>query len=345
MTYAVPLKVTFRLFVYDKDPETGVKTMRDAKEEEVFFGDIPLMTEHGTFIINGTERVIVSQLHRSPGRLLHQGVGARLPRRRSFRTAAPGWSSSTTRRTSSSSASTASASSRHGLPARPGARDRRVDPAPVLRRRAGALRARPRAPDDRQGRARGRRSMRDRYARVKRETKLVFAGIKLSLDDQKEIAKKGSLERSVDESAVEKACFLADVVDLVDRRGALRGRPGARRRRGRAPQGAGHQGVEVFFPDWDLCGDVLVNTLRKDTPQDQERGDPRDLPPHAPGRPADLRVGQEPLLRHVLRRQEVRLLARRPLQVQHQARGRVLRGHPDADARRTSSASSGTCCA
>ncbi len=67
MTYSVPLKVTFRLFVYDKDPETGVKHMRDAKEEEVFFGDIPLMTDNGTFIINGTERVIVSQLHRSPG--------------------------------------------------------------------------------------------------------------------------------------------------------------------------------------------------------------------------------------------------------------------------------------
>jgi ribosomal protein S27AE len=67
MTYAVPLKVTFRLFVYDKDPETGARMMRDAKEEEVYFGDIPLMTDNGTFVINGTERVIVSQLHRSPG--------------------------------------------------------------------------------------------------------------------------------------------------------------------------------------------------------------------------------------------------------------------------------------
>ena len=67
MTYAVPLKVTFRLFVYDKDPETGQRMMRDAKEEEVYFGEIPLMTDTGTFIINGTERVIVSQLHRSPG--------------------------------------------------------------------------------------------------------------------------------------------------------------------------------------------------------------------------------------------------------------------------------------
>ena len=67
MTYAAPLKVTIRLTVYDKDPETGVKTVRDIKEQEVFFGEIPLMTDNGTFIINGTERVIVSQLHRSPG--------------------------------------------------------------------------------------------------------------------------------------------------------------------------------------------------------------------------------------------------------------------------------------
>jgi DNA-directed RNA polymerase subunit beta len=67
MTYAAPLKVTIRLTVYDKDAETGAKTVRDIKEQEVFFGEIPLMTGNGTFIINGTERVIVSQLHRSPG--------------------------------------------------------------------------------------------------------------------------------------------------------------------------------------------------------------------------------------------------------------------------------------
>jgi DNA-directed RNA polymerase subunit beta len=67
ITYAAPLKVTIRLTVFDKDPETGNKTIRDIKEQEVFFGEIPLMTDNGTFIINGTERVIVSQLHRSPG--------------------------------------------------------------------------------------------------------------------------------------------------------------------------------------------------------------------------------------------------------------------------------------
>ena len=67
MTYSVPLKVKIRLTVYDKDPETETRSIRDIKEEEVFFGEIPLMTDNGTFIINGTERVIVSQLHRSPG--------------------------------------------------------------------------------------------------------------------------------------------------------------------------------------------------------------------------------------------------------------------------------------
>src|SRR5918911_189248 len=67
MSYSVPLKVKIRLTVFDKDPDTEVMSIRDIKEEEVFFGEIPLMTDNGTFIINGTERVIVSQLHRSPG--------------------------------------------------------------------------------------------------------------------------------------------------------------------------------------------------------------------------------------------------------------------------------------
>ena len=67
MTFSAPLKVTVRLTIYDKDPETGNKSINDIKEQEVFFGDIPLMTPNGTFIVNGTERVIVSQLHRSPG--------------------------------------------------------------------------------------------------------------------------------------------------------------------------------------------------------------------------------------------------------------------------------------
>ena len=66
-TYAAPLKVTFRLVVWDIDEDTGSRSIRDIKEQEVYLGDMPLMTENGTFIINGIERVIVSQMHRSPG--------------------------------------------------------------------------------------------------------------------------------------------------------------------------------------------------------------------------------------------------------------------------------------
>ncbi|MHB8784407.1 MAG: DNA-directed RNA polymerase subunit beta, partial [Desulfobacteria bacterium] len=67
VTYAAPIKVTVQLVIFDVDEKTGARTIRDVKEQEVFFGEIPLMSERATFIINGTERVIVSQLHRSPG--------------------------------------------------------------------------------------------------------------------------------------------------------------------------------------------------------------------------------------------------------------------------------------
>ncbi|MBN9565188.1 MAG: DNA-directed RNA polymerase subunit beta [Alphaproteobacteria bacterium] len=67
MTFAAPIKVTFRLVVWDIDDETGSRSIRDIKEQEVYMGDMPLMTDSGTFIINGVERVIVSQMHRSPG--------------------------------------------------------------------------------------------------------------------------------------------------------------------------------------------------------------------------------------------------------------------------------------
>jgi len=67
MTFAAPLKVTLRLIVFDVDPDTGAKSVKDIKEQDVYMGDMPFMTMNGTFVVNGTERVIVSQMHRSPG--------------------------------------------------------------------------------------------------------------------------------------------------------------------------------------------------------------------------------------------------------------------------------------
>jgi DNA-directed RNA polymerase subunit beta len=264
MTYSVPLKVTFRLFVYDKDPDTGVKTMRDAKEEEVFFGDIPLMTEHGTFVINGTERVIVSQLHRSPGVFFtresaHGYLAKIIPYRGSW---------------------VEFEYDQKGILFVRIDRKRKF-PATIFLRALGLetdesiLRQfyAPIAARFERGRAHltvgkdvlKQEELRERYARVKRETKVVFAGIKLSADDQKEITKKGSIERSVDESAIEKACFLADVVDLST--GEVLFEAGQELGAGAAETLKEHgiKEVELFFPDWDLSSDVLVNTIRKDT--------------------------------------------------------------------------------
>ncbi|GGE83616.1 DNA-directed RNA polymerase subunit beta [Stappia taiwanensis] len=67
MTFAAPLKVTLRLIVFDVDEDTGAKSVKDIKEQDVYMGDMPFMTDNGTFVVNGTERVIVSQMHRSPG--------------------------------------------------------------------------------------------------------------------------------------------------------------------------------------------------------------------------------------------------------------------------------------
>ncbi|MBW2219344.1 MAG: DNA-directed RNA polymerase subunit beta, partial [Deltaproteobacteria bacterium] len=67
MTYEIPVRIRIRLVVYDVDKESGISNIRDIKEQEIYFGTIPLMTRKGTFIINGTERVVVSQLHRSSG--------------------------------------------------------------------------------------------------------------------------------------------------------------------------------------------------------------------------------------------------------------------------------------
>ena len=264
MTYSVPLKVTFRLFVYDKDPDTGVKTMRDAKEEEVFFGDIPLMTEHGTFVINGTERVIVSQLHRSPGVFFtkesaHGYLAKIIPYRGSW---------------------VEFEYDQKGVLFVRIDRKRKF-PATIFLRALGLetdesiLRQFYVGVPARFERGRAyltvtkdvlkQEELRDRYARAKRETKQVFAGIKLSGDDQKEIAKKGSIERSVDESAVEKACFLADIVDLST--GEVLFEAGQELGAGAVEtlKERGIKDVEIFFPDWDLSTDVLVNTIRKDT--------------------------------------------------------------------------------
>ncbi len=82
LTYAASVTLKVRLVVWDRDEETGTQSIRDIKEQEVYFGEIPLMTPSSTFIINGTERVIVSQLHRSPGIFFDKTTARAQPRRK-----------------------------------------------------------------------------------------------------------------------------------------------------------------------------------------------------------------------------------------------------------------------
>ena len=116
LSYGAPLRVTVRLVIYDR--ESSTKAIKYVKEQEVYMGEIPLMTDNGTFIVNGTERVIVSQLHAA--RACSSTTTAARPTARascctapaSFLTAAPGWTSSSTRRTRCSPVSTVAASCR-----------------------------------------------------------------------------------------------------------------------------------------------------------------------------------------------------------------------------------------
>ncbi len=117
-TYAAPLRVLVRLVIYDKDAPAGAKVVKDIREQEVYMGELPLMTNTGTFVINGTERVIVSQLHRSPGVFFDHDRGKRIPPASccsalaSFLTAVPGWISNSTTKIACTFVSTVAANCR-----------------------------------------------------------------------------------------------------------------------------------------------------------------------------------------------------------------------------------------
>jgi DNA-directed RNA polymerase beta subunit len=117
MTYAAPLKVTVQLVIWDVDPESGARSIKNVKEQEVYFGEIPLMTQHGTFMVYGTERVMSRSSIARPAssstttRARRTRAASSSTRPASSRTEAPGSTSSSTRATSCTSASTGAGSS------------------------------------------------------------------------------------------------------------------------------------------------------------------------------------------------------------------------------------------
>ena len=268
MTFAVPLKVTFRLFVYDKDPETGTRMMRDAKEEEVYFGEIPLMTDNGTFVINGTERVIVSQLHRSPGVFFtkegprtflskiipYRGswvefeydqkdiLSVRIDRKRKFhgtiflRALGLETNEAILRQFYAS------------VPAKLGGKGR------------ATLTLLPTVLEQER--------LKDRQNRGRRDAYTIFAGIALSSKMIDTLDQGESVDVSVDVAELDRAHVISDVVDLETGEVILEANDPIPEDIEERLAGREHTDIEVFFPDWDLCGTILTTTLAKDTTND-----------------------------------------------------------------------------
>ena len=344
MTYAAPLKVTIRLTVYSKDPETQKKSVRDIKEQEVFFGEIPLMTDNGTFIINGTERVIVSQLHRSPGvffeRVQAQGyfLGKIIPYRGSW--------------------VEFEYDNKNLLYVRI---DRK-------RKFYGSvfLRALGYKTDEQILRAfyrvskisikekklfwnvdEGLTGLKLSYAIAgKGGETVVGQGKKITPTLFKEIQKAKIQQVEIAANDLEGAFVVADVVDmstgevLIDANSELTA-PDADQ-----AHGSRHRGVRSLLPRARRSGHGDLRHHPQGPGEDPERSAHRDLPQAAARRSAHSRHRHPALPGHVLRPAQVRFLARGPHEVQHQAVRQVPTPRPSTSARsirRTSAPPSSTC--
>jgi DNA-directed RNA polymerase subunit beta len=265
MTFAVPLKVTFRLFVYDRDPETGTRMMRDAKEEEVYFGDIPLMTDNGTFVINGTERVIVSQLHRSPGVFFtKEGPRSYLSKIIPYRGS---WVEFEYDQKDVLSVRIDRKRKFHGtvfLRALGLESDESIlrqfyTPVGLSSEGAGkfTLHVSPKVLEPER--------LKDRQSRGRRETYPIFAGITLSREQIGKLDTGQTLAFEVGREDLERAFFLGDIVDLDTGEVLFEANELVPEDVDERLDGRNSTPVEVFFPDWELVGATLSNTLAKDT--------------------------------------------------------------------------------
>jgi DNA-directed RNA polymerase subunit beta len=268
-TYSVPLKVTFRLKVFDKENAPTGKgapkewPIRDIKEEEVYFGEIPLMTDNGTFVINGTERVIVSQLHRSPGVFFtREGAhtligkiipyrgswvefeidtkglfGVRIDRKRKF----PGTVFLRALGLESDELILKKFYTAVPLTYEKGKAHLALSPEVLLKE-----------------------ELRHKHLRGLKKDGRIFADIKLTPEMKESLGKGETVSASVDPGKLGRALFAADVVDLGS--GEVLFETGTEIPEDLSAQLAVKQAtaVEAIFPDWEPIGETLITTLRKD---------------------------------------------------------------------------------
>ena len=268
MTFAVPLRVTFRLFVYDKDPETGTKVMRDAKEEEVYFGEIPLMTDHGTFIINGTERVIVSQLHRSPGVFFtNEGPRAFLAKIIPYRGS---WVEFEYDR---KEVLNVRIDRKRKFPGTVFLRALGLESNEAILRKfyaavPAALKGRTKVVLKLTPEVIEQERLKDRHSRGRRDAYRLFAGVELDRKAGDAIVAGEERQVEVKITDLERACFVADVVDVDTGEVLFEANDLVPEDLHDRLKDRNHSPIELFFPDWDLCGGILSTTLGKDQTKD-----------------------------------------------------------------------------
>src|SRR5207248_8225606 len=267
MTYSAPLKVTMRLTIYDKDVETGNRSIRDIKEQEVFFGDVPLMTQNGTFIINGTERVIVSQLHRSPGVFFETAsnrtyfLGKIIPYRGSWVEFEYDQKNILYVRIDRKRKFLGSVFLRAlGLTTDEEILRQFYTPIKAKVSKSGNVEL---AFDKRvldQEEAKDRHSVRGRRA-----VRTIFAGIKLDQKMADALTKTNEASVKVEANALDKAVFLGDVVDTNTGEVLFEAGESVPADWAETMRSRGIESTDVIFPEWDLVSDILLNTVRKDT--------------------------------------------------------------------------------
>jgi len=268
-TYSVPLKVTFRLKVFDKENAPTGKgapkewPIRDIKEEEVYFGEIPLMTDNGTFVINGTERVIVSQLHRSPGVFFtregaHTLIGKIIPYRGSwveFEIDTKGLFGVRIDRKRKFPGTVFLRAL--GLESDELILKKFYTAVPLTYEKGKAHLAL--SPD-----VLAKEELRHKHLRGLKKDGRIFADIKLTNEMKEALAKGETLSASVDPGKLGRALFAADVVDLGS--GEVLFETGTEIPEDLSAQLADKQAtaVEAIFPEWEPIGETLITTLRKD---------------------------------------------------------------------------------
>ena len=316
MTYAVPLKVTIRLGVYNKDPDTGLRSLRDIKEQEVYFGEIPLMTDNGTFVINGSERVIVSQLHRSPGVFFHAEdksvfVAQIIPYRGSWVEFEVDAKNLLQVRIDRKRKILATVFVRAlGL--------QRVDEIirtfyEVTRVNVGPEKVEWEIDE----RLLGRRAGAD--VELPDRGVVVRKGRKLSRNGMEQLLAAGCTRIELAPAELDGAYVVADIVDPETGEVMLEANEEVTSRMVSMLQERAIGDVELFFPERDEIGSALSNTLRKDLTKTHEEAFDRDLPADAAGRSADPRQLPHAVRDALLQPAEVRLLPSRAVEAEHQA--------------------------